>query len=71
MRRADRDSMTWMDADAPALGGEERSDEAPRAGAGSRGQADPAPVRRRAPAADPRGGGPLYSNRRGRTAASP
>jgi len=23
--------MTWMDADAPALGGEERSDEAPRA----------------------------------------
>ena len=31
--RADREPMTWMDADAPALGGEERSDEAPRAGA--------------------------------------
>ena len=29
--RAQRDSMTWMDADAPALGGEERSDEPPRA----------------------------------------
>ena len=29
--RADRDPMTWMDADAPALGSEERSDEAPRA----------------------------------------
>ena len=29
--RAERDPMTWMDADAPALGGEERSDEAPRA----------------------------------------
>ncbi len=29
--RADREPMTWMDADAPALGGEERSDEAPRA----------------------------------------
>ena len=32
--RADRDPMTWMDADAPALGGEERSDEAPRAETG-------------------------------------
>ena len=32
--RAERDSMTRTDADAPALGGEERSDEAPRAGAG-------------------------------------
>ena len=29
--RAERDSMTGMDARAPALGGEERSDEAPRA----------------------------------------
>ena len=27
--RAERDSMTVMDAHAPALGGEERSDEAP------------------------------------------
>ena len=29
--RAERDSITGMDAHAPALGGEERSDEAPRA----------------------------------------
>ncbi len=29
--RAQSDSMTWTDADAPALGTEERSDEAPRA----------------------------------------
>ena len=29
--RAGRDPRTWMDADAPALGGEKRSDEAPRA----------------------------------------
>ena len=29
--RAERDSMTGMDVHAPALGGEERSDEAPRA----------------------------------------
>ena len=29
--RAERDSMTGMDAHAPALGGEERSDEAPTA----------------------------------------
>ena len=50
--RADRDSMTWMDGDAPALGGEERSDEAPRAGTGQANQApDPEvvakPTRRR------------------------
>ena len=32
--RADREPMTWMDADAPALGGEERSDETPRAETG-------------------------------------
>ena len=32
--RADREPMTWMDADAPALGGEERSDEAPKAETG-------------------------------------
>ena len=36
--RADRGSMRWMDAEAPGLGGEERSDEAPRPG-----QASPAP----------------------------
>ena len=29
--RADGEPMTWMDADAPASGGEERSDETPRA----------------------------------------
>ena len=50
--RADRDSMTWMDGDAPALGGEERSDEAPRAGTGQANRApDPEvvakPTRRR------------------------
>ena len=27
--RADREPMTWMDADAPALGGEERNDDDP------------------------------------------
>ena len=32
--RADREPMTWMDADAPALGGEERSDETSRAETG-------------------------------------
>ena len=32
--RADREPMTWMDADAPAPGGEERSDESPKAGTG-------------------------------------
>ena len=32
--RADREPMTWMDADAPALRGEERSDETPKAGTG-------------------------------------
>ena len=32
--RADREPMTWMDADAPALGGEERSDETPKAETG-------------------------------------
>ena len=37
--RADRDPMTWMDADAPALGGEERSDETPKAGTGQARQA--------------------------------
>ena len=32
--RADTEPMTWMDADAPALGGEERSDETPGAETG-------------------------------------
>ena len=36
MMRVERDSMTGMDADAPALGGEERSDEAPRVTQASR-----------------------------------
>ena len=35
MKADDRDSMMVMGANAPALGGEERSDEAPRAGAPS------------------------------------
>ena len=40
--RAERDPMRWKDADAPALGVEERSDEAPRAGAGpASGAPDP------------------------------
>ena len=37
--RADRDSMTGRDAGAPALGGEERSDEAPRVASGPASQA--------------------------------
>ena len=37
--RADREPMTWMDADAPALGDEERSDETPRAGTGQASRA--------------------------------
>ena len=45
--RADREPMTWMDADAPALGGEERSDETPRAETGQASRApDPQVVAR-------------------------
>ncbi len=39
---SERESMTSMETDAPALGGEERSDEAPRAGAsGAKPPSDP------------------------------
>ena len=42
MMRAERDPMRWKDAGASALGAEERSDEAPRAGAGpASGAPDP------------------------------
>ena len=40
--KSERESMTRMEMDAPALGGEERSDEAPRAGASdARAPSDP------------------------------
>ena len=40
--KSERESMTRMEMDAPALGGEERSDEAPRAGASNaRAPSDP------------------------------
>ena len=78
--RADTEPMTWMDVDAPALGGarsgatrppqgRDRTSE-PGTGPGGRGQAHPAPAHRRVPAADRRGGRALRSTRRGRTAAS-
>ena len=57
---AERDSMTLNEITFPALGVEERSDEAPRAGGaktdagpGGRGQAEAAPVHRRVSAAHP------------------
>ena len=65
--KGSNDSMMLRGADAPALGVEERSDEAPRAGgavaprapgSGGCGQADPAAVQRRIPVADPRGSRP-------------
>ena len=55
----ERDPMTLNESSVPALGGEERSDEAPRPGAqdrprtGGRGQAEAAPVHRAVSAADP------------------
>ena len=56
---AERDSMTLNEVSVPALGVEERSDEAPRAGrartdpgCGGCGQAEAAPVHRRVSAAD-------------------
>ena len=56
---AERDSMTLNEVSVPALGVEERSDEAPRArprqtdsGPGGCGQAEAAPVHRRVSAAD-------------------
>ena len=69
--------------DAPALGGEERSDEAPRAGASNaRAPSDPevvakpkrravVPVHSGVSAADPRGGRALHAARRSGSAASP
>ncbi len=39
--RGERDSVVEMEAHAPALGGEERSDEAPRAEAARRPPPDP------------------------------
>ena len=77
---SERESMTSMEMDAPALGGEERSDEAPRAGAsGAKPPLDPevvakpkrAPVHSGVSAADPRGGRALHAARRGGSAASP
>ena len=75
---AERDSMTLNEVSVPALGVEERSDEAPRAGR-ARPTPDPevvakpkrAPVHRRVSAADSRGGGSLHTARRGGPAASP
>ena len=56
----ERDPMTMNEISVPALGVEERSDEAPRAGRarpapdpGGRGQTEAAPVHRRVQAADP------------------
>ena len=55
----ERESMTLNESSVPALGVEEGSDEAPRAGArktdpgpGGRGQAEAAPVHRAVSAAD-------------------
>ena len=55
----ERESMTLNESSVPALGVEERSDEAPGPGAqdrprpGGRGQTDAAPVHRAVSAADP------------------
>ena len=75
---AERGPMTLNESSVPALGVEERSDEAPKGrarktdpGPGGRGQAEAAPVHRAVSAADPRGGGALYAARRGGSAASP
>ena len=71
---AERESMTLQEMGAPALGVEERRDEAPRAGAspraanagpGGRGQAEEAQVHRAVSTADSGGGRELHAARRG------
>ena len=69
---AERDSMTLNEVSVPALGVEERSDEAPQGrprqtdpGPGGCGQAEATPVHRRVSAADSGGGGSLHTARRG------
>ena len=74
---AERESMTLQEMDAPALGVEERRDEAPGAGAShARPTPDPEvlakPKRRKFTApADSGGGRELHAARRGGPAASP
>ena len=67
---AERESMTLQEMGAPALGVEERRDEAPRAGAsharptagpGGRGQAEEAQVHRAVSTADSGGGRELHA----------
>ena len=74
---AERDSMTLNEVSAPALGVEERSDEAPgpaapdRPGPGGCGQAEAAPVHRRSIGCGFWRGGSLHTARRGGPPASP